>query len=113
MAYAKAAYAGVWELHSRLRPKFWEELDLRVKHTPSGRDAVVLEDAPWACVNHYFRDGGGWLDLVLRNVTTNAQVKGSFDMTRGMWKPEKGPEIPAAAWHEHFAGRAGPGPWPK
>jgi len=113
MAYDKVDYAGVWELHSRLRPKFWEELDLRVKHTPTGREAIVLENAPWACVNHYFRDGGGWLDLTLRSIDGNQTVTGSFDMARGVWKPERGPELPAAAWHKQFAGTDAPGPWPR
>jgi len=113
MAYDKVEYAGTWELHSRLRPKFWEELDLRVKHTPTGRDTIVLEGGPWACVNHYFRDGGGHLDLTLRKVGSDETIKGSFDMTRGVWKPERGAEVPGAEWHRLFTGREAPGEWPK
>ena len=113
MAYDKVEYAGTWEVHSRLRENYWEELDLRVRHTVTGKDAIVLVASPWACVNHYFRDGGGYLDLTLRKVGGSEEAKGSFDMTRGVWKPERGPELPAAEWHRTFAGSAGPGPWPK
>jgi len=114
MAHDKVEYAGVWEVHSRLRPKFWEELDLRVKHSVSGRDVIVLVGTPWACVNHYFRDGGGWLDLTLKKVGTDETIKGSFDMAKGVWKPERGAGISAADWHRQFAGREPPpGEWPK
>lgn len=112
MAYDKVDYAGTWEAHSRLRPKFWEELDLRVRHTVSGRDAIVLVGSPWACVNHYFRDGGAWLDLTLRRIGSEETVKGSFDLARGVWKPEGGPELSAADWHVLYAGKPPPGPWP-
>ena len=114
MAHGSAIHAGSWTLETWLRKDFWEELDIRVTHSSLHKRAIDLVKGPWVCGGYYFRDGGAWLDLTLCRVGGTEKVTGSFDMQRGIWKPEKpfGPDMTATEWHRLYAGREGPGSWP-
>lgn len=114
MSHGSAVHAGSWTLETWLRKDFWEELDVRITHVPSGKRAIVLVKGPWVCGGYSFRDSGSWLDLTLCKVGGTEKVIGTFDMSRGIWKPEKpaGPELSAAEWHRLYAGKEPPGPWP-
>lgn len=112
MPHVGTVHAGSWTLQSWLRRDFWEQLDIRVTHATLGKRAIDLVNAPWTCGGFSFRDGGAFLDLTLSRA--DEKVSGTFDMARGIWKPEKpsGPELSAAEWHRTFTGREPPGPWP-